>query len=97
LRPDGREFEILYRQPPPAHEWMALRKTHAAQGISIDSDTAATRWRGERMDYELGVWTLCSQAERAKRSRAGALNGNGRDVSAETFACEDGVWWASNR
>jgi len=109
LRPDGREFEILYRQPPPAHEWMALRKTHAAQGISIDSNTAATRWRGERMDYELGVWTLCRQAERAKKTR----DGYGRDVSAETpdsakafghepwgaskQACEDGVWWASNR
>jgi len=27
----------------------------------------ATRWRGERMDYELGVWTLCAQEERARR------------------------------
>jgi hypothetical protein len=32
----------------------------------------ATRWRGERIDYELGVWGLCHQVERA------------RDVSAET-------------
>ena len=53
----------------------ALQETHAAQGIHIDSDTAATRWRGERMDYELGVWVLCSQEERAR---------NARDVSAET-------------
>jgi hypothetical protein len=107
LRPDGREFEILYREPPPAYEWMALRNTHAAQGIPIDRNTAATRWRGERMDYELGVWVLCNQAERARdRER------NAPDVSAETpdsaeafgdepwdaskEACEDGVWWASN-
>jgi hypothetical protein len=39
---------------------------HAALGIHIDSDTAATRWRGERMDYDLGVWVLCQQAERAR-------------------------------
>jgi len=31
-------------------------------GIRIDCDTAATRWRGERMDYDLGVWLLCQQA-----------------------------------
>lgn len=39
----------------------------------IDPRTAVTRWRGERMDYDLGVAVLCSQAERT------------RDVSAETF------------
>jgi hypothetical protein len=39
-------------------------------GIEIDSDTAATRWRGERMDYELGVWVLCRQHERAQHAHA---------------------------
>jgi hypothetical protein len=38
-------------------------------------DTAATRWRGERMDYDLGVWILCNQAARARSSGG---------VSAET-------------
>jgi hypothetical protein len=69
LRPDGREFELGYREPAPAYEWGALQKTHAAQGIHIDSQTAATRWRGERMDYELGVWVLCNQEERARRAK----------------------------
>jgi hypothetical protein len=63
------ELQILYREPPPAYEWTALQKTHTAQGIHIDSDTAATLWRGERMDYELGVWVLCSEEERAGRAR----------------------------
>ncbi|HWJ33727.1 MAG TPA: DUF222 domain-containing protein [Steroidobacteraceae bacterium] len=67
-RPDGREFEILYREPAPIHEWTALKQTHAANGLHINRDTAATRWRGERMDYELGVWTLCTQEQRARRS-----------------------------
>jgi hypothetical protein len=52
--------------PAPAHEWTALRDTHAALGIEFDSDTAATRWRGERVDYELGVWVLCHQHARAQ-------------------------------
>jgi hypothetical protein len=39
-------------------------------GIEIDCDTAATRWRGERMDYELGVWVLCQQHARAQHGHA---------------------------
>jgi len=46
-------------------------------GIHIDSDAAATRWRGERMDYDLGVWVLCNQAKRAREKH---------DVPAETSA-----------
>ena len=63
-RPDGREFDEVYREPPPRQDWRVLRDTHAGLGIEIDSDTAATRWRGERMDYELGVWVLCQQHQR---------------------------------
>src|SRR5882757_7158946 len=85
LRPDGREFEIGYREPAPTYEWTALREAHDALDIHIDSDTAATRWRGERMDYELGVWTLCAQEERARRLAGGSSES---DVSAETFIDE---------
>ena len=85
-RPDGREFDGVYHPAPP-HEWTALRDTHAALGIEIDSDTAATRWRGERMDYELGVWVLCHQEERAQRDPA---SNAASDVSAETQR-----WWAT--
>jgi hypothetical protein len=55
------------------------QRTHTELGVPIDSKTAATRWRGERMDYELGVWVLCNQVDRARTA--------GRhdcDVSAET-------------
>jgi hypothetical protein len=68
-RPDGREFDLPQRDPAAsAVDWTVLRDTHSELGIEIDSDTAATRWRGERMDYELGVWVLCHQHERAQHA-----------------------------
>jgi hypothetical protein len=79
LHPDGRPFELVRRSHPAGYNWEDLEETHAELGIHIDSNTAATRWRGERMDYELGVWVLCQQAERG-RDRAR----NADDVSAET-------------
>jgi hypothetical protein len=48
---------------------------HWADGgeTKLDNLVSLCRWRGERMDYDLGVAVLCSQAARS------------RDVSAETF------------
>ncbi len=79
LRPDGREYQSI-RHNPSTHEWSELHAAHAERGLRIDSDTAVTRWRGERMDYELGVWVLCSQAARARNTGASRAG----DVSAET-------------
>jgi hypothetical protein len=81
LRPDGRHFELVCRTRNVPHDGEELEHTHAALGLHIDSDTAVTRWRGERMDYHLGVWVLCSQANRAARHARGQ---NRHDVSAET-------------
>jgi hypothetical protein len=47
-----------------------LALQHEADGIRIDRNTAATRWRGERMDYGLAVEVLLAQTRRARaRSR----------------------------
>ncbi len=60
----------------------------------VEPNAAATRWRGERMDYHLGVWVLCNQAARAARNTAENVDGDADDVtdaddvSAETFATE---------
>jgi Domain of unknown function (DUF222)/HNH endonuclease len=62
LRTDGSEYRNVAEESTQ-HDWTDLY-------VAIDADAAATRWRGERMDYELGVWTLCHQAA--------------KDVSAET-------------
>jgi hypothetical protein len=86
VRPDGRHYEMIRRTAPAAYTGEELGHTHAELGIRIDRDTAATRWRGERMDYELGVWILCQRVERARRIRDRALSSdsNVSDVSAET-------------
>jgi hypothetical protein len=78
LHPDGRHFEVIRCTRTLAYDADDLEHTHAALGIHIDSNTAATRWRGERMDYDLGVWVLCNQANRARHAR------DAQDVSAET-------------
>jgi hypothetical protein len=68
LHPDGSHFEVIRCTTPPSYTWEDLEHTHTELGIHIDADTAATRWRGERMDYDLGVWILCQQAERATQA-----------------------------
>jgi hypothetical protein len=65
VHPDGRHFDIIRCTQTIPYDGDELAQTHAELGIPIDSDTAATRWRGERMDYDLGVWVLCNQANRA--------------------------------
>ena len=72
VRPDGRHYEVI-RRTAPAYTGEELAITHAELGIRIDRYTAGTRWRGERMDYELGVWVLCQQAARARRIRDGGV------------------------
>jgi hypothetical protein len=82
LHPDGRHFELIRCSPDdPCYDGEELETTHAELGIHIDSDTAATRWRGERMDYELGVWVLCNQANRARAEVDAPAED---DVAAET-------------
>jgi hypothetical protein len=38
-------------------------------GIAIDASTAATRWRGERMDHALAIEVLLQRRERAPTPR----------------------------
>jgi hypothetical protein len=83
LRADGSHFEMISVSPDLDYDGQELQRSHTELGVHIDSNTAATRWRGERMDYELGVWVLCNQVDRARNA--------GRhdcDVSAETSATE---------
>jgi len=49
----------------PLVDWTRLQESHREQGIVIDSSTAATRWRGEKMDYGIAIDALIGQAERA--------------------------------
>jgi hypothetical protein len=85
LHPDGRHFDIIRCTQPAEHGWEDLGLTHTELGIHIDCDTAATLWRGERMDYDLGVWVLCQQAARAQSSgEVSPEDVPPEDVAAET-------------
>jgi len=66
LSADGRAYRGAYREYRPSWEWHALHEVHDAQGIYIDARTAATRWAGERMDYDLAIFGLFSSLARAK-------------------------------
>ncbi len=96
VHPDGRHFEVIrrtraacYERSEP-HEANGLERAHAALGMHIDHHTAATRWRGERMDYELGVWVLCNQANQANHARRARTRSIREDVSAETSNASQG-------
>jgi len=93
LHPDGRHFELIRCTESGSYDGEELERAHAALGIDIDSDTAATRWRGERMDYDLGVWVLCNQANRARDEQdvSAETSDEADDVSTETLDQEEDV------
>jgi hypothetical protein len=64
LHPDGEPFVPVRATPYPDWDGEELQEDHAAQGLSIDANTAATRWRGEAMDYDHATWLLCHHEER---------------------------------
>jgi hypothetical protein len=68
LRPDGRRFDsVAADHTRPLGDWQQLPAVHEQQGLHISKDTATTRWRGERMDYGLGIEVLLQHAKRASR------------------------------
>ncbi len=76
-KPNGESFDSLARgHSQPLSDWRELIASHRAQDIRIDRATASTLWRGERIDYGLGIEVLLQQAKGAS-TRA-------KDVSAET-------------
>ena len=50
----------------PIIDWTRLQESHREQGIVIDASTAATHWRGEKMDYGIAIDALIGRAERAR-------------------------------
>jgi hypothetical protein len=87
-KPDGREFHPVDSHPIVDREGTEIESAHRALGLSIDANTAATRWRGEQMDYDLAVFLLCDKAEREQAAHTDAIVPSDAlvppDVSAET-------------
>ena len=71
-RPDGRSFLDASCWKLPSCDGEELIRQHENEGIRIDSRTAITGWRGERMDHGLAVSGILYQRHAAQ------------DVSAET-------------
>jgi hypothetical protein len=93
MKADGEEFAPVRVDPLTYYLGTEIEETHRAEGLEITESTAATRWRGERMDYDHGVMLLCHQAQRAREE--GDVTGDADatdidthpappDVSAET-------------
>jgi hypothetical protein len=68
LKTTGESFDsVAPNHTQPLADWQELSAVHAQQGIRIDEKTATTLWRGEKMDYGLGVAVLLQQARRGRR------------------------------
>jgi hypothetical protein len=76
VRADGEEFAPLRIDPRRYYLGTEIEEAHRAEGLEVTERTAATRWRGERMDYDHGVMLLCHKAERAREQGAGAEAGD---------------------
>jgi hypothetical protein len=71
VQPNGQAFDSVAKDHVhPLTDWTHLPAAHEELGIVIDKRTAATRWRGEKCDYGLGVEVLLRRAERAKNTAA---------------------------
>jgi hypothetical protein len=86
-----RAFDDVHPTQTPAYAWTDLLNAHDGQGIHIDSQTAATRWRGERMDDGLAIEGLLQQADRARHAHPGQHPKDAQNVSAETSDVETDI------
>ncbi|MEP6545864.1 MAG: DUF222 domain-containing protein [Gammaproteobacteria bacterium] len=80
LHPDGRPFEVVRCTEASPDDW---------EDFDVEPNAAATRWRGERMDYDLGVWVLCNQALRAKDAASGSSEGPADDAIDDIDYADD--------
>jgi hypothetical protein len=67
VKPDGRMFESPKPGPvQPAEDWRQSPIARHPAGTTINEKTATTRWRGERMDYDLAIEALCQRKARPR-------------------------------
>jgi hypothetical protein len=91
LTPDGSVFDDVGSTQAPDYAWTDLLETHDEQGIHIDSETAATRWRGERMDYGLAIQGLLQQADPSLFADRSHYADSLQNVPAETSGREQEI------
>ena len=87
LKLDGTSIDSIapgYTQP--ISDWRRLPAIHRENGIHIDRKTAATRWRGERMDYGLAVEVLA-----IKQAKVNAVAACRPPTTPEMDAAQAGI------
>jgi hypothetical protein len=65
VKPDGKCFDSV--APGHTSDWTRLPASNDRHDVHIAPQTAITRWRGERMDYGLGVEVLLGKWRRGKK------------------------------
>jgi Domain of unknown function (DUF222)/HNH endonuclease len=85
LNQAGRPYKGAYRDDPPHYEWSALRAVHDAAKIDISPKTATTLWAGERMDFDLALFALFGQRDRADPSTDRRFRGNVRRANVRPY------------
>lgn len=76
VQPDGLSFDSFApNHTQPLGDWKQLPALHQERGIHIDKRTAATRWRGETMDYDLAIHVLLQKMRKARRVSAETRRG----------------------
>ena len=80
LNGEGRPYHNQPRKNPANYDWDEILSVNEQNGIYIHSQTAVTRWRGEKMDYDMALCCLFQQRDlHRERQRESSAN-----VSAET-------------
>jgi Domain of unknown function (DUF222)/HNH endonuclease len=68
VRPDGRTFESPRPgSVKPSKDWRHSLVAQHPAGTTINAKTATTRWRGERMDYDLAIEALCQRVAKRRK------------------------------
>jgi hypothetical protein len=80
LNSEGRPYHNQPRKDPEIFDWAEIHSVNEENGIYIDAQTAVTRWRGEKMDYDMALCCLFQQRDlhRERQTRSP------ENVSAET-------------
>jgi hypothetical protein len=88
IRPDGRAFDSMPPCGDEPSDWTRLPLQHQDRDIRIGPTTAATRWRGERMDYGLAVEVLLAKDRRGSDVPAGT-RGMPHEQNERGARCEE--------
>ena len=88
LKPNGERFDsVAPDHTRPLSDWRQLVEDHTQRDLRIDKKTAATLWRGEQMDYDLGIAVLVQQSHRPRRVSAATSSDKASPDLWVRFAC----------